>query len=447
MLEIHPKAAENLNQKAAQILAFVRDIEPSDVQFPSFDPEIHPAIQVDGSSAFSSIYRASGINDDTVRLYLNPELSIGILEDGCLEIRKIVENLFKIEAINRKVSIKTLDTVLCTWIREKFNDPGFFNYLDFLNNHLENLIDEYEIIIPIEFLHIEKSFTLGNVIFRPFSKGLIDGLESRTMAQAQDSQQRDLAKMFFDQKIRGFQGHAITAISLQAEPERAYEIAIEETNVALAMLRIFSPDTQEPLSYYPCAIWGSANISRGYLMALKQGNFNQMHITTLDRRPMPGYLDSQTIDDLYSTGLEILDSLLQTSKRNLFQDKLLDALILYSRSAVSKDIADKLVYILVSLESIFLKNSSEPIQQNLGERIAFLIGDSLESRKRIIKVVRDAYNLRSRFIHHGGSINDLETMREFMRYAWRAVVSLIRLSNSILTIDSLLDRLDDRKLS
>jgi hypothetical protein len=83
-----------------------------------------------------------------------------------------------------------------------------------------------------------------------------------------------LVRKFFDQKIRQFQGSAVATILLQSEPARAYEIAIEETNTALSMLRIFSSSTREPLSYYPGAVWGSSNISCGYLIALKEGNLN-----------------------------------------------------------------------------------------------------------------------------------------------------------------------------
>lgn len=448
MLDIHPKAAENFNEKADQLFNFVEDVKPSDLQFPSFNPGTHSAIQVDKSVILNTpLHRVTDINDCTTRLYLNSELSIGILEDGCSELTKLVENLFRVKDINRKVSIKTLDSILCTWIRDKFYDPSHCNFLEFLKVHLAELICEYEIVIPITFLHIEKSFIIGNINFKPFSKETIDEIESRATEQVKDLKQKDLAKKFFDQKIREFQGHAVASILIQAEPARAYEIAIEETNVALSMLRIFSTSTREPLLYYPCAVWGSSNINHGYLMALKEGNLSQMYITTLDRCPMPEYLDNNAIDDLYLAGLSILDNILRSSKQNSFQEKLLDALILYSRSAVSKDVADKLVYILVALESIFLRNSSEPIQQNLGERIAFLIGDSLEKRKRIIRVTRDTYALRSRFVHHGGSIDDLETMREFMQYAWQAIVSLIHASNSVSTVDALLDNLDDRKLS
>ena len=451
MLDIHPEAIQNFNKKANQILAFIRDIEPSNVHSPSFEPETHSAIQIDGSILLNTptSYRDKDINDYTIRLYLNSELSIGLLEEDCLKLRKLIEALFKNEEIKCKVSIKTLDTILCTWIKAKFHDPSYCEFCEFLKIYLEKIIGDYEIVIPIEFLHIEKSFALGKVNFRPFSKKSIDELESRPVTQAQDSPQKDLVRKLFDQKIRQFQGSAVATILLQAEPARAYEIAIEETNTALSMLRIFSSSTREPLSYYSAAVWGSSNISKGYLIALKEGNLNQMCSQTLDRRPMSEYLNNQAIDDLYLAGLSILDNLLGLSKRNQFQEKLLATLILYSRSAILKDIADKLVYILVALESIFLRNSSEPIQQNLGERIAFLIGDSLEKRKRIIKVTRETYTLRSRFVHHGHSIDDdhLETMREFMQYAWQAIVSLIHQSNSVSTVDALLDMLDDRKLS
>jgi len=448
MLKIHPNALENFNQKAAQILTFIKCIEPNDVQFPSFDPGIHPSVIINASDVLNDpIHRATDIDNFTVCLYLNSELSIGILEDGCLELRKVVDNLFKIKEVNRKVSIKTLDYLMCIWIKNKFNDSNFCDFMEFLCTHLARLIDEYNIFIPIELLHIEKSFTIGSVAFKPFTKESIDELESRAINQSQDSHRQELAKMLFDKRIREFQGHAIATISLEAESERAYEIAIEETNTALSMLRIFSASAQEPLSYYPCAVWGSSNISRGYLMVLKEGNLNQLTIKTLDRRPMPEYLDNKTIENLFSAGLNILDKLLQLEERNPFQKKLLDSLILYSRSVVSKDIADKLVYILASLESIFLRNNSEPIQQNLGERIAFLIGDSMDKRKRITRVMRDIYGLRSRFVHHGVSINDYEKMREFMMYAWQAIISLIQISNSVQTMDDLLDELDDRKLS
>ena len=73
MLDIHPEAIQNFNKKADQILAFIRDIEPSNVHSPSFEPETHSAIQIDGSRFLNTpTYRDKDINDYTICLY--PEM-------------------------------------------------------------------------------------------------------------------------------------------------------------------------------------------------------------------------------------------------------------------------------------------------------------------------------------------------------------------------------------
>ena len=52
-------------------------------------------------------------------------------------------------------------------------------------------------------------------------------------------------------------------------------------------------------------------------------------------------------------------------------------------------------------------------------------------------------------MHHGGSIDDdkLDTVKEFMQYAWHAIILLIHESRSIPKIEELLDKLEDKKLS
>lgn len=101
-------------------------------------------------------------------------------------------------------------------------------------------------------------------------------------------------------------------------------------------------------------------------------------------------------------------------------------MFLYSRNSLAREVADKLVYILVSLESILLKDSNEPIMQNIGDRMAFLIGKP-EERLEIVKNVKDVYGLRSSFIHHGKDISfeNIESMKIFMRNSWQVNLFLI----------------------
>ena len=59
-------------------------------------------------------------------------------------------------------------------------------------------------------------------------------------------------------------------------------------------------------------------------------------------------------------------------------------------------------------ESILLLTESEAITQNIGERLAFLVGSDADSRLRVKKVVAEAYAVRSSFVHHGERVEDFD---------------------------------------
>ena len=134
-------------------------------------------------------------------------------------------------------------------------------------------------------------------------------------------------------------------------------------------------------------------------------------------------------------------------RRTEFQGKLLDALLLYSRSTREKDRAGRLVYMLVAIESILVRDANEPIQQNVGERMAFVVAQGLEARRTTIRHLKDAYNLRSKFVHHGETIAEVETVRAFMLDAWRLFIALVKTSHRFKTKAQLIDYLEAMKLS
>ena len=103
--------------------------------------------------------------------------------------------------------------------------------------------------------------------------------------------------------------------------------------------------------------------------------------------------------------------------------------------------------LLASLESLFLRNQDEPIQQNLADRLALITGSDLAERKEIVLTTKRAYGLRSRFIHHAQAIDDLSVMDKFMVYAWRGIYNIIANRNQFATLEALLEKIDERKLA
>lgn len=96
---------------------------------------------------------------------------------------------------------------------------------------------------------------------------------------------------------------------------------------------------------------------------------------------------------------------------------------------------------------MLLKDTSEPIQQNLSERIAFLF--SPEKRLEIKKSVIRAYSLRSLFIHHGHAIgtDEIDALREFLLNGWAAVHGLINLTTRNQTKAEVFKMFEEAKMS
>jgi hypothetical protein len=136
--------------------------------------------------------------------------------------------------------------------------------------------------------------------------------------------------------------------------------------------------------------------------------------------------------------------------RSEWSDEVKTAIYLYSQSALQTNPAEKLLTILIPLESLLLKNRSEPITDNIAHRLAFTIGEDLDERRHIVQVTRAAYELRSAFVHHLRPIErdeDLETVRRFMEFAWLFFLTLGASANIYPDKAAFLNLLDDRKLS
>jgi hypothetical protein len=63
---------------------------------------------------------------------------------------------------------------------------------------------------------------------------------------------------------------------------------------------------------------------------------------------------------------------------------------------------DRLVKLMISLETLLIFDTSEPIRSNLAERVALLVGRDYDTRKNIVKFIKHMYNYRCSIVHHGG---------------------------------------------
>jgi hypothetical protein len=214
----------------------------------------------------------------------------------------------------------------------------------------------------------------------------------------------------------------------------------------LRVYHVTATTTPEVTSY--CTVLGRENVE-----GIKHFEMDSGRVRSWGEQPAGGpvfhwHLTDDDIREYTSWGsFDQVNRLLALKNRTKFQETLLNALLLYSRSTREKDLAGKLVYTLVAMESMLLRNDAEPVQQNVGERMAFINANTVDKRREVLRNLKAAYTLRSKFIHHGHTIEERDTVWRFMVEAWTLFTSLAKNSSKYETKEELIDHLEQLKLS
>lgn len=302
-------------------------------------------------------------------------------------------------------------------------------------------MQEVELWLPVHRLYLQSPLRIGRITFRTVTGSMLDELEARLKKVDPDASHVIGEKMVSERKK--FQGHAAAAIRVRAESSKAREITYEEGSKALALLRFLSPVNWIPNQRSYCQFVGEENVRARNSLSVREGRIVGVSTGVVEEGA-----SAWTIADAWIAEFPgIVEQLnLVANAQTDFAKSLLDALLLYSRSPLTANPADKLVYILVALESLLLKDRNEPIQKNIGERLAFLIGETLEARKAIVSNTAAAYELRSAFVHHGESPDDIAVLKTFLLNAWTGLYNLIFAVERFPTKLALIQALEDRKL-
>ena len=334
------------------------------------------------------------------------------------------------------------------WVRERYANTTHQGMTEYVLSRCSAKVTEADIYIPIAFTLIQSQMKIGRVTLSEFSGEMFDAWESdvRSWNGPSDAQEKLLQGIATNRQR--FQGRAVAVVRIVAEPQQAFEIALEETEVALALVRLFSAANLVPGAVSYCAAWGRENIEKFcYFVAEGEGHLSSSGEGVHENADLFLKLDDNMIAMMKSSGFDAVCALLSADPKTEFQQELLDALLLYSRHTVAKNLSDKLLAIFGALDSFLLKNSNESIQQNIAERIAFAIGMNGGERQAVAGKIKRAYELRSKFVHHAEKVDDLELIQEFLMIVWRFFLGLIVNHPVIASRQALLDDLEKRKFA
>src|SRR6266496_894347 len=373
---------------------------------------------------------------------LNPP--IGLSENNHESFIRLCRSLYEAARLNSAVSETFVVDRCFEWLRERHLDSTGFGMTEFLLDQCERHVITQEVWIPLIGLEVEKNLALGKVVFKPIRQA--DW--KRWLSDWQVRQPGEIPAL--RQFLLGVHTERNTAAVYRtiAEPIKAVESAIEHTEEALDVLRYFSPSNRYPSTPEFSSIAGREPVNRPKHLMLQNGDLISAGTTiTRLRAQHPWRIDDLLLSKMRGVRFDTLASLLDKTAddRTELQNDFVKALAIYSKSCIAQDLTDKLLYAVLTLESVLLKDESESLQKHIGERMAFMTGKSLEARLEIVSNYKKAYALRSRAVHHGRQVTEeqLDILEQFIPNAWFTLNWIVEKLERFNTKKEMIEHIDD----
>lgn len=448
-LKFHPGARQKFDTDAVALLSHVAERPRDPPTSAAFATDIHAEAIRDEDILGGVRAETRDQHGVVVRRYFEANGRPYSLDaEGCEKLARLVRVLAANAELRRYTSERYSQKLVLDWIQSRFEEPPSTEaFCDFIIRQIQADVMRYTVWTPIANLIVQSRFEFGGLEIRPLTASRFAAWESRAL-QEKPPERHDELRGMYNHYRKPFQGFAAFVMRMECEPTAGEDAAYEKADRALAILGIYTGTVLHPDAKCPLSMRGTWSVPGATFLFEHEGEL--ANIKSGVRGPLTGMLIIQWSDAdvarLMAAGMRSASELLALTSPNDFQKGILNALFLYARAAYSELPIDKVVHVLSSLESMLLKDENEPIQQNLGERIAVFTQTDLDRRKDVIRAVKDAYRLRSRYLHHGIPPADHTIIQNLLFVAWDFYGKLLASSTAHEKRLGFVQWIDDTKL-
>lgn len=442
-LEFHPEAKNAIDERANALLTEVHDYIKQQTR-PSFTSQRHPAAHFTDEDIIGEVL---SWDTDQYGKKLSVSFSKGdktyeIGTQAYPKLNALIDLILKIKWVAKSVSNSFLEVAIVDWCRDQIGLTCTTNFSDFVIARCESTIRKFVIWVPIAHFETAVAFDFGPARIDTISKAMMDKREEAVRSRVKNIDPTKLEQCLSADRRR-LQGLGAVIVTLTAEREYAFVRAVEVADTAIGLLRCFSFEAMTTRSSCPSAILGS-----DYIPSTTALSFEDDGAFTMSRRLMSQathwQISKAQLDIFESHGLLEMGALLSEGTVTEFQRTLRSSLLAFSKGVTLPDVNDRLVYTFSALEGLLLRGN-EPIQQNIGERMAFILERDADARKAIVRNTKEAYQLRSQYIHHRISSAEEDVLETFARNAHGVLISALGYAGKFKTKNDLLDAIDDIK--
>lgn len=451
MLDLHPSAVQNFNTKASALVELLKlRVEP----FPNQEAsQINPtgipigAHITEADIIGDAIYSTTDYHGRPIeRMFPFQGKQVGLQQADYAQLIELAKAIQRLPRVREQLSLRFIEETLFQWVQAKFLGASSTDFISHLSAEAESSVSQVTVYIPIANTIVIEPFRFGGADFVNLSSQIVD--EMLTTVDEIPVKHQAIVREFVEGFRKEHQGRAAVMLHLKCEKHHAFDMATDIADRLTALLSVYSGCVHAPDIKCTSRIKGSENIESAIALIQKADHkweLRQQNLDTASSRPL--VIDSAWLANARSVGLDTLSELYIKTNPNEFEQLVLNMASLYARAAFTKRPLEKLVYCLSAIESTLLKTESEPIQQNIGERMAMFTRSKIKERKEVVRNLKAVYSLRSRYLHHGHSAAELEELKGFYMNTWILFVELLSNVDRFKTKEGLLAFVDDMKFN
>lgn len=367
-----------------------------------------------------------------ISIYLDSN-GFKLLKKAIEEVRK--DELIKFNFLGKYIEDKIKDIISnCSKLSLDERSDFIEDQLNILRSELKKDIKEWVFWIPIVNFQLMNNSPLnvGNVKF--FTLDQTKGTEITDKIKISDENDKSFKKHIEEIYITPKLDNVFAEVKVRGVREYARENAMNQIRMAINVLRIYSPSNQVNFGiegeitpkFYRKTFEFTADYEKKVFPLELMGSIHEF------------WLNENRILFMKNNGFDRLDQMLKSRNPSFFETRILTAIYWFGE-AVGTEIFEKKIYekrnkphenleyfkngekylkLSTALESILTFEQYEPIQLNISERAALLIGTNYNQRKNIKSVLKDLYTVRSRITHDGSvfvSKHDIEDLTYVFR--------------------------------
>lgn len=332
----------------------------------------------------------------------------GLSEESYDLVDELIGRLLKIKWVKGAISDKFILNSFVQWARFRYSGRSEEVFLAYFLDQCDQLVRTQTVWMPIQHLEVQAEFDFGAARIVPMTKAWFDRLEAEVGSFA--AVKPEDAKALFNDMRGRMQGFAAVVINIEAEPSYATTAGRNICEEAVGLLRFFSRASISSSAMCPITLLDAFKVPLYHALITQAEDGFSYEQGIIPQNVAYWRLSKDEIIALKSENLDQIGALLDEASLNEFGRNVRSAVLSFTRALTFPELSDRVLFALSAVEGLLLRDSGEPIQQNVGDRMAFLVAGDTDGRRAVVENLKSAYKVRSQYIHHRVSAVDAKEL-------------------------------------